>query len=868
MAHPVVVVTNPTGSEPVRSGGVFNDLKFFLVQRLPTRSHFVRDIEANGGSVVKLERQADFVIADHMRRDAPAGSYSYTFITAALQSGELPDAADHLASTPTAVREVGSTVPRRGHREPFTAADDQFLLRWVEQGKATGASLKGNTLYKTLEAANPRHTYQAWRDRYIKHLMDRVPPPAVHETAPPAAPSTPPVVGGKRQASSVTGSGSDGGKCQTKRLKMEHENEGQTAKDDRCGEDTDFEQLLREAEYIETMPKENEKAAWTAWAETHPQRTPKKWRKYYYAKVQPAYLRSLAEDGVHPEFPTSDANDAADAQLNAEASANNSGTTAVHQHVKAAMYSRLQLENKEKGKQSLKKSIAATERSRRGANKTANHDDSTVRIPDNLERLSPVHVPQARSRPEAKPQDLVAAATVGHALTEANLAAQEALHNPPSHRATDLPEDDEHQDQTVFVEFLQDMVDPSSLRATVKPTVRRHSSGPERLEDAPSSNPAAPSLSKHSERLGRERRQHIIKDSSTGPHPDKSLSIRQERDRSRQQHCFTSQSSHSRAEDHDHTLVNYSKLQGNDGSSPLRYLEREQEPVVGATTVPKWPRSSSEHTEEEGPTDEIDLTVPLPDDGFAFGSSLSDTSLPHLPKFNAAGPADERSVSTKKQRPTGNVIELSSDSSSSTSLESSSHAGASPRSRVLDSTHSDPVWETQEILNAETQKPDLDVPLPADPDNVETQKPDLDMPLPAGPDNAAEYEVRGPSPEIASAQKGVSAERSAEPTLSEQKEAEELKAWIGTMKARGFEERSIIWALQRTSMLSDLAELVLLLQKRGMGFPQDVPGVWSEEEDDILGSGNAKGLRQVAAKHGWEESLARMNFLDEWRAAE
>jgi hypothetical protein len=186
----------------------------------------------------------------------------------------------------------------------------------------------------------------------------------------------------------------------------------------------------------------------------------------------------------------------------------------------------------------------------------------------------------------------------------------------------------------------------------------------------------------------------------------------------------------------------------------------------------------------------------------------------------------------------------------------------------LDSTHSDPVWETQEILNAETQKPDLDVPLPADPDSVETQKSDLDMPLPADPDNAAEYEVRGPSPEIASAQKGVSAERSAEPTLSEQKEAEELKSWIGTMKARGFEERSIIWALQRTSMLSDLAELVLLLQKRGMGLPQDVPGVWSEEEDDILGSGNAKGLRQVAAKHGWEESLARINFLDEWRAAE
>jgi hypothetical protein len=45
---------------------VFTDSKFFIVQRVPQRSHYVSLVEGNGGRVVKLEAQADYLIADHM----------------------------------------------------------------------------------------------------------------------------------------------------------------------------------------------------------------------------------------------------------------------------------------------------------------------------------------------------------------------------------------------------------------------------------------------------------------------------------------------------------------------------------------------------------------------------------------------------------------------------------------------------------------------------------------------------------------------------------------------------------------------------------------------------------------------------------
>ena len=51
-------------------------------------------------------------------------------------------------------------------------------------------------------------------------------------------------------------------------------------------------------------------------------------------------------------------------------------------------------------------------------------------------------------------------------------------------------------------------------------------------------------------------------------------------------------------------------------------------------------------------------------------------------------------------------------------------------------------------------------------------------------------------------------------------------------------------------------------------MPGDVAGIWSEEEDHVLESGNARGLRKLEEKHSWRELEARMQFLQDWREDE
>jgi hypothetical protein len=92
-----------------------------------------------------------------------------------------------------------------------------------------------------------------------------------------------------------------------------------------------------------------------------------------------------------------------------------------------------------------------------------------------------------------------------------------------------------------------------------------------------------------------------------------------------------------------------------------------------------------------------------------------------------------------------------------------------------------------------------------------------------------------------------------------------MDPYIDTMVVRGFKEASVVAALKCTSMRPELVELVLLYEKLGKGLPKEVAGVWSEEEDKVLESGNARALRKLEEKHGWKEMEERMKFLEDWR---
>nr|OQO22992.1 hypothetical protein B0A51_08271 [Rachicladosporium sp. CCFEE 5018] len=181
-SQPQVVVTSATSSTPAL-GSLFTGLSFFILQRVPSRSHYVSQIKANGGHIVALETAADYRIADHLRRDSPPGSVSYTFLDVAIASGALPDPADHQAGpSPGTVRTVGdASVHGKATRTKFTHADDVILWEWVMGAKRKGGSEKGLEIYKQLEAKHPQHTTQSWRDRWVKTLSGREKPAGARE---------------------------------------------------------------------------------------------------------------------------------------------------------------------------------------------------------------------------------------------------------------------------------------------------------------------------------------------------------------------------------------------------------------------------------------------------------------------------------------------------------------------------------------------------------------------------------------------------------------------------------------------------------------------------------------------------------------
>lgn len=154
------------------TGTLFQGQKLWFSATVPQRQLFIEKVKANGGEVVQLEKQADILLVDHARRDPAPGTHSYKYVDLSIRKGRLENLDDHVVSAASrANRPVGSvTIAPKGGRNPYTDADDQFLWNWVKPLEEAGGATAGNSIYQQLEAANPRHTYQSWRDRWLKYV--------------------------------------------------------------------------------------------------------------------------------------------------------------------------------------------------------------------------------------------------------------------------------------------------------------------------------------------------------------------------------------------------------------------------------------------------------------------------------------------------------------------------------------------------------------------------------------------------------------------------------------------------------------------------------------------------------------------------
>ncbi|KAF2173037.1 hypothetical protein M409DRAFT_16987 [Zasmidium cellare ATCC 36951] len=910
MANAHVVVTGSTAHTP-KVGKVFDDIKFFLVQRIPSRSRFVGDIEANGGRVVKVESQADYVIADHMRKDAPAGSYSYTLIEAALRDGRLHDSSDHAIRPPDAVREVGSTAMGRTTRTPFTPDDDKLLWNWVEQARAAGDPLKGNAIYKALEAVNPRHTHQSWRDRYVKYLSVR-PPPGVTVSANP--PPTPPIVAAEQ-------------------------NETPPAQEPRPFTDVDFDKLMLQASDIELIGGDQWEEAWEAFAKAEEEtpHTGEEWASFYWSKVRPVYLKSVAGEGedhkermetnqkdseidqepdnaskkrkqrIEQQFDsrdrakrqktatpelnerreheparnehmsdmpttelperliqnmaskaidvldnaedimkepiiTSDLNAAANMQLQQEADVNGvdrlptSQSEGVHFHNSHTLRSEATVPTPE-----ANRAAAAQFGDWRASDDNARHEDGDI---EDEREARPSDETQL---PPSEPQ---------LALTAENLASQQAQHEPPLTRGTDLPKDDDDADQTNYAEYLSQFVGQNAghdllinARSALSAQGQGQAGGDSDMldEPAPAHNP--PRNAETRAPLPLSSPQEIDEAFENGFRPA-SPSQRRRPDVEPGQNfqprsmypSLHSQPGREASEVDDAAMedpaealmsqINRPTSSDRRGSGSQPDFEEifRNDDVVEVDE--DQDRSQGDGHIEDGEYDDyddLDLSMPEPEGGF---------DSPDREDLQPGNDLDDQDAIRKSH----SVIEISSHESSSPYTESS-RGSQQPWSRPMANGGRSHAVDTQDIINAETQKLDLELPLPMSSDD------ELGEHVTVQPRNTTARD-----------------EGKSKPTAPEVLDTpEQVKDWVSTMALRGYKKGAVVKALKSTSMRPDLALLVLIEQKAGKGFPADVSGVWTKDEDTVLESGNAQGIEELEKKHGWEEMAVRMKFLEDWR---
>ncbi|NXU48149.1 TE2IP protein, partial [Turnix velox] len=125
---------------------------------------------AGGGRLCRV-REPKAVLLAQPGEAAPAGAVSTDYVTECVERNQRLPLEDFRLppSPPSTSSPLGASA--RG-RLAFTEAEDAALLRAV---RGRSARLAGRELWKELERAGlTRHSWQAMRDRYLRHLQPRL----------------------------------------------------------------------------------------------------------------------------------------------------------------------------------------------------------------------------------------------------------------------------------------------------------------------------------------------------------------------------------------------------------------------------------------------------------------------------------------------------------------------------------------------------------------------------------------------------------------------------------------------------------------------------------------------------------------------
>jgi hypothetical protein len=919
MATEGVVITQANEDTP-NIGGLFDGISFLVGLRVPMRSNFLDRIRANGGRIVRLEAQADHIIADHMRNDCPPNSLSYTYIEAAISAGALPDKNHHRAGpAPGYARTVGSTVvPPKSTRTPFTPQDDRDLWNWVQDYKNRGVhGIKGNEIYKQLEALNPRHTFQSWRDRYVKRLMAN-PPPGVH-----VQPNAAPMLPQQARLSGVDGTVEE----------EEEAQEEQEAEEEELDPDVLF--LLENIDDILNIPVEDLDAVWGSLAdeETSMHLTADQWKRLYEEQALPAYRakeekakRARASpmkrkaristpepaerngEPTTPELVAMRAKAARDRQPSPSVSQKRRRETATPRS--NAQPRKRAKADRSAGEQPTGNGVADPSRSPTNAKNVAElglgGEDENGETQDELALPGEETLPTSELNRAAKAQ-LVAEANAKN--TESELPSQplqgdnqhtETAQDPVPEQASNSPIEAPEAEQA-------GAVSPSNVESQVAASAAE--------ETIPSNG-----LQLTEENLANQQAAHGVR-------------IARASDLRENDEDLSSYAQYLQKLVAGHIARRTGQNQEEDSRNATDIeAELESGRALGAQVTPKAAEGGQirsnghgvqntdsghdpENTEAPGPTDEFDALLESDMHGGdqAFNSQIAvdfdpfqsqDKALDNgfIPVDDAvrnwtndqsqavsgqqgfdedmtdnveidltlAEPEGGFTFSSQEEtqpdglpnqhqwEPTLGQTHVNGESLAAPELsedEIMEEAPAKPTHAALD---------TQDIYATGAQQPDFSFPLPPDSD-VDEQEPNLPADSTRKPPSAQNTTPKPP----ASRKRTVSATpRKLIPTSTRQEpetpETESIESFIARLTATGHAPDSIRNAIYRTSAQLQAAEVVAMYDKIGMPIP-DLPEVWSDEDDAQVGTTDAKVFKALCEKKSWEEYDLRLKFLQEWR---
>ncbi|KAF6805309.1 transcription factor [Colletotrichum sojae] len=138
-------------------GTLFGGKSFFVQRCIPDRTGILHQITQNGGKIMPLEKNADYLISDHLSKNRTPACLSWQFVTDSISNGAVQEEDKYrLIQSPMTGHNARSS---KSKRVPFTKEDDAVLARWVLSRQHSG----GNKIYQELERTS-------WRSRFLDKL--------------------------------------------------------------------------------------------------------------------------------------------------------------------------------------------------------------------------------------------------------------------------------------------------------------------------------------------------------------------------------------------------------------------------------------------------------------------------------------------------------------------------------------------------------------------------------------------------------------------------------------------------------------------------------------------------------------------------